>query len=102
MGADVSCTISNLIVTSVYDADKQALAGGVFDIMAQFGSAIGLTFSILIANTITENSSYEYKTGKDALMGGYRGSYWSFFAISLATMFISVVGLRRIGKMENN
>ena len=68
MGADVSLTISNLIVTSVYEPDKQALAGGegVFNTMAQFGSAIGMTFAILIANTITKKSSYEDRTRKDA------------------------------------
>jgi Na+/melibiose symporter-like transporter len=99
IGADTLFTISNLLITSVFPAKTQALAGGVFNTVAQVGKSVGLATSAVIASSITERSGYEDKGSPEALLVGYKAAFWYCFALSLLTLFISGFGLRSIGKI---
>ena len=99
MGADASFTISNLLITASFPTETQALAGGVFNTIAQLGNAIGMTMAILIAETVTGRA---YKGGgvdgrSDALMAGYRAAYWFFSGLCITAVCVSFVGLHRVG-----
>jgi MFS family permease len=99
IGADALFTISNLLITSMFPEKTQALAGGVFNTVAQVGKSVGLATSAVIASTITDRSHFEDKSSPEALLIGYKAAFWYCFALSLTTLFISGFGLRAIGKI---
>ncbi|QIW95600.1 hypothetical protein AMS68_001118 [Peltaster fructicola] len=98
-GADSLFTISNLVITSVFPTRTQALAGGVFNTISQIGKSVGLALVAVIAADVTGKSSYVDKTSPDALMEGYRATFWYCFATILSTCVLIGLGLRNIGKV---
>ncbi len=46
-------TISNLAITSLFPSRTQALAGGVFNTVAQIGNSVGLAITSIIAASVT-------------------------------------------------
>lgn len=99
VGADTLFTIANLLITSVFPAKTQALAGGVFNTVAQIGKTVGLATSAVIASSITARAAQNGASNKVALLKGYQAAFWYCFALSLATIAISAWGLRKIGKV---
>ena len=99
IGAEALFTVSNLVITSVFPARLQALAGGIFNTIAQIGKTVGLAMSGVIATTVTEHSRFEHKESPEALMEGYRAAFWYMFAGSVATLLLFTWGLRGIGKV---
>jgi MFS family permease len=99
IGADALFTVSNLVITSVFPAKTQALAGGVFNTIAQIGKSVGLATGAVIASSVTEHSRYPDKTGPPALMQGFRATFWYLFALSCVTGPVFVWGLKGIGKV---
>ncbi|KAK9233966.1 hypothetical protein V1525DRAFT_414653 [Lipomyces kononenkoae] len=45
-------TIANLVVTVAFPAKTQALAGGVFNMLAQIGSSVGIASTAIIAQQV--------------------------------------------------
>ena len=99
VGADVLFTVSNLVITALFPARDQALAGGVFNTVAQIGKSVGLATSAVIAASVTQHSKIEDKESPSALMEGYRAAFWYVFALSCATGLMFAWGLRGIGKV---
>lgn len=99
IGPDVLFTVSNLVITSAFPEKTQALAGGVFNTVANIGKSVGLALSAVIASSITSQSSYPDKHGPNALMEGYRAAFWFILAITATTLVVSLWGLRNIGKI---
>ena len=98
-GADTLFTVSNLLITSVFPAKTQALAGGVFNTVSQIGKSVGLALVAVIASSVTANSHDADKTSPEALMEGYRATFWFCFATTAATIMMCLWGLRSIGKV---
>ena len=98
-GADALFTVSNLLITSLFPAKTQGLAGGVFNTISQIGKSVGLALTAVIASSVTRDSDYVDKSSPDALMAGYRASFWFCFAQCVATLLLVSWGLRRIGKV---
>jgi MFS family permease len=99
VGADVLFTVSNLVITAVFPARDQALAGSVFNTVAQIGKSVGLATSAVIAASVTQHSRIADKENPAALMQGYRAAFWYVFALSCATGGLFAWGLRGIGKV---
>ena len=99
IGADGLFTVSNLLITSMFPAKTQGVAGGVFNTISQIGKTVGLALSAVIANGVTARSSFTDKHGPEALMIGYRAAFWYCFALTVASLCVSVWGLRKIGKV---
>lgn len=99
IGADTLFTISNLLITSLFPAKKQAVAGGVYNAIAQIGKSVGLASSGAIASAVTARSTLADKESPMALLEGYRASFWYCFALYGATLFVTVWGLKKIGKV---
>jgi MFS family permease len=99
IGADVLYTISNLVITAGFPKRDQALAGGVFNTVAQIGKSVGLATSAVIAATVTEHSTHQDKGSPAALMQGYTAAFWYLFALCCATVLLFGWGLRGIGKV---
>lgn len=99
IGADSLFTVSNLLITSVFPAKTQGLAGGVFNTISQIGKSVGLALVAVIASSVTHNSNYVDKSSPDALMVGYRATFWFCFSLCASTLFLVAWGLRSIGKV---
>jgi nitrate/nitrite transporter NarK len=99
IGADALFTVSNLVITSVFPAKTQGLAGGVFNTVAQIGKSVGLATSAVIAASVTEHSRLGDKDSPAALMQGYRAAFWYLFALSCGTGMLLGWGLRGIGRV---
>lgn len=99
ISCDVLFTVGLLAISEVFPADTQALAGAIFNTVAQFGMSIGLTIMALVSSATTDKSKIVDKTSPDALMVGYRASFWVSFAWMVLACVIGAFGLRKIGKI---
>lgn len=99
LSGDVLFTIGLIIVSDVFPTRTQALAGAVFNTVSQLGVSIGLTTMSVISVTVTKDSGVADKGSPEALMKGYRASFWTLFAWMVAACFVGGVGLRRLGKI---
>lgn len=99
IGLDALFIVSNLLITSMFPANTQGLAGGVFNTVSQIGKSMGLALAALIANSITSHHSALDQRDPEALMEGYRGAFWFCFAITTLTLFITIWGLRSVGRV---
>jgi nitrate/nitrite transporter NarK len=99
LGGDGLFTISNLLITSAFPAQTQGLAGGVFNTISQIGKSVGLALVALIANRVTLKSGQRDDESPEALLEGYRASFWFLFGLCSISLLISVWGLRKIGKV---
>lgn len=99
IGPDVLFTVSNLVITAAFPDKTQALAGGVFNTVAQIGKSVGLALSAVIAGIITSQSKVTDKSSPPALLEGYHAAWWFCLATSLSTLVVSLWGLRNVGKL---
>ena len=99
MSSDVLFTVAALVITSVFPDQTQALGGAVFQTIAQFGVSLGLAITASISSSTTEHSSYAIKDSPDALMKGYRVTFWITFCWMLLACTIGGLGLRKAGKV---
>ena len=99
VGVDCLFTVANLLISSVFPTKTQGLAGGVFNTISQIGKSVGVALVAVIASSVTANSSVEDKASPEALLEGYRATFWFCFALSVSTVFIALWGLRKIGQV---
>lgn len=99
LSADLLFTVGLLVVSDVFPTRTQALAGAVFNTVAQFGTGTGLTLMAVISSSATQKSGQRNKLGSEALMVGYRASFWAAFAWMVVACVIGAFGLRRMGKV---
>ncbi|KAH7377639.1 major facilitator superfamily domain-containing protein [Pyrenochaeta sp. MPI-SDFR-AT-0127] len=112
--ADVLFTVGLIIVSDNFPEETQALAGAVFNTVAQFGMSLGMGSCQVVALGIQDKeggSATSSGHGGDSSIGafenqnplavlkGYRASYWLMFAYMIVCVFIAVVGLRKVGKV---
>lgn len=108
--ADVLFTVGLIIVSDSFPERDQALAGAVFNTVAQFGMSLGMGSCQVVALGVigTDEDAHEAggshgsSTGADdpmELLKGYRASFWTMFGYMLVCVIIAVVGLRKAGKV---
>ncbi|KAH7361668.1 integral membrane protein [Plectosphaerella cucumerina] len=98
IGVNTLYTISNLVITSLFPAETQGVAGGVYNTIAQIGRSVGLTTSALIASTTTAGLAVA-EPEAEALLKGYEASWWYCFGLYVVTMMVIWWGLRNVGKV---
>ena len=91
--------VSSLIIVDVFPAKTHALAGAVFNTVAQFGTSLGIAVMAVVASNVTRESGNPNKESPAALMEGYRVTFWLEFASMLLTSGIGIVGLRKAGRV---
>ncbi|KAI1259161.1 MFS transporter [Xylariaceae sp. FL1019] len=100
VSTDLLFNISNLVITSSFPGKDQALAGSVFNTVAQLGNSIGLAITAIIASAVqTAHEEEQGVVDSWAQLQGYRSAFWTCFAAAVASTVISSVGLRSIGKV---
>lgn len=111
--ADVLFTVGLIIVSDNFPEETQALAGAVFNTVAQFGMSLGMGSCQVVALGIQDKEGGSASSGghggdssgafedqdPTAVLKGYRASYWLMFAYMIVCGFIAVVGLRKVGKV---
>jgi Major Facilitator Superfamily len=90
LGPDVLFTASNLIITDAFPDTTQALAGGVFNTVAQIGKSVGLALTAVIANTVSDRLAHSNKTEPLILLEGYRAAWWFVLGITAFTILVSL------------
>ncbi|KAL8644263.1 MAG: hypothetical protein Q9226_007854, partial [Calogaya cf. arnoldii] len=99
VSADVLFTVSSLVIVDVFPAKTHALAGAVFNTVAQFGTSLGIAIMAVVASNVTRESGNPDKESPAALMEGYRVTFWLGFGGMLLTGVVGIVGLRKAGKV---
>ena len=99
VGPDVLYTASNLIITDAFPERTQALAGGVFNTVAQFGKTFGLGLSSVVANSIWIKLEGKGHTRQYVLAEGYNAAWWFILGITAITILISLWGLRSVPRL---
>ncbi|KAI9706766.1 MAG: hypothetical protein M1820_004736 [Bogoriella megaspora] len=99
LSSDVLFTIGLLVVSDVFPERDQALAGAVFNTVSMLGTSVGLTCMSVISAAVTDASNFGDKASPEALMSGYRASFWTLFAWMVTAGVIGGLGLRRVGKV---
>ena len=97
--ADTLFTISNLIITSVFPAKTQGLAGGVFNTLSQIGNSVGLAVGAIVASTVSASGGVEGEMVTEKLERGYRAAFWTCFVAQVLMLGVSGWGLRSVGKV---
>jgi len=97
LGADLIYTIANLVVTAAFPARTQALAGGVFNMLAQIGKSVGIATSAVIARQVTAQG--DGAGSKEALLRGYKAAWWYNCSLGFVSVAVSFWGLRGVGKL---
>lgn len=99
LGVDVIFTVGLLIVSEVFPSHTQALAGAVFNTIAQFGNALGLAVVAVISSAVTQQSEYRNKDSSPALLIGYRAGFWAVFGWGILAVCVGFLGLRKVGRV---
>lgn len=99
LACDVLFTIGLIVVSDVFPEKTQALAGAVFNTVAYFGMAVGLNLMQVVSLLVTKGTQYRDKNSVAALLQGYRASFWTMFAMMMASVLLCIVGLRKIGRV---
>lgn len=106
---DVLFTVGLIIVSDNFPEKTQALAGAVFNTVAQFGMCLGVGICQVVAlgvmgnsgGTQTQNDKGEAFDDQDPvkILKGYRAGFWTMFGYMLVCGAIAVIGLRKAGKV---
>ena len=99
MSPDVLYTASNLIVSDAFPEHTQALAGGVFNTVAQFGTSFGLGLASVVASSISAKLEGQGKSRQYVLAEGYNAAWWFLLGMTALTLFISMWGLRNVPRL---
>ncbi|XPS97199.1 hypothetical protein M3J09_006437 [Ascochyta lentis] len=107
--ADVLFTVGLIIVSDSFPERDQALAGAVFNTVAQFGMSLGMGACQVVALGVIgsdrsgndDASRHGSSAAEDPseLLKGYRASFWTMFGCMLCCACIAVVGLRKAGRV---
>lgn len=98
VSTDVLYTISQLIITAEFDDKTQALAGGVFNTVAQVGKSVGLAISAVLASGVTKSESASV-SAEERLFKGYQAAWWLTFAATVICPVITLLTLNKVGKV---
>jgi MFS family permease len=97
VSADVLFTVGLIIITDVFPDDTQGLAGAVFNTMGQLGVAVGMAILQVISQLVTQKHADLEET--QALLEGYRASFWTMFGFMIMCAATGGFGLRKVGKV---
>lgn len=99
VSTDILFSVSNLVITTNFPSKKQALAGGFFNTVTQLGNGLGLAITAIIAAATTDAETDQATSAKSAILKGYWAAFWTCFAAAATSVIISIVGLRKSGKV---
>ena len=87
------------MVSNEFPDRTQALAGAVFNTVAQLGSSIGLATTAVISRAVMSHSDRADEMSAAASIEGYRAAFWTLFACMVTACVVGTVGLRKLGRI---
>lgn len=97
VSCDCLITVGLLVVTEIFPKEKHSIAGAVFNTMYQFGTALGLAIMQIVSTLETQR--HKDLERDEAVMKGYRASFWTMFAFMVTCAVVGGLGLRKTGKV---
>ncbi|EAU84975.2 efflux protein [Coprinopsis cinerea okayama7 len=92
LGADFIFSAGTIYVAKVAQLDEQSVAGGLFNTMTQLGTALGVTVSTVVYNSISA------RAGPDAdPLPAYHAAQWANFAFGVIGAILAFVFFRGVG-----
>lgn len=88
LGADLMYTIAMLVVTDAFPAKMQALAGGVFNMLAQIGKSIRIATIAMIAQQMA--GTQQGGGNADTLLRGYHAGWYYNCGMGFLSALVSV------------
>ena len=98
LAPDVLFTIANLLIIRLFPVNTHALAGGVFNTLAQLGNSLGLAITAIISTAVTDGQPPQ-TSHVSALNTSYRAVFWACFAFDIAVILVCGFGLGRLGRV---
>jgi MFS family permease len=98
LSGDVLFTVGLLIVSDEFPEEMQALAGAVFNTVAQFGMSLGIGICQVVSLGVSDRGGL-HNGEAGPLLKGYQASFWTMFALMITCSAIAFGGLRRTGKV---
>ena len=98
----VNFTVANLVITDIFPTETQALAGAVYQTVAQLGISISIAVMAIISNSVTETSSFTDKSSPQALLEGFRAVFWACLAMMILSTAAGAWGLRGVRSVSAN
>ncbi|TLS25440.1 hypothetical protein PpBr36_07716 [Pyricularia pennisetigena] len=110
LSADILFTVGLIVVSESFPEQTQALAGAVFNTVAQLGLSLGVGVCQVVALGVSatgggvgHGASGDQDTGAQidvaSLLRGYRASFWTIFGYMILCTVVAIVGLRNVGKV---
>lgn len=99
VATDLLFSVSNLVITTNFPSNKQALAGSIFNTVTQLGNSMGLAITAIIAASVTDAEKSTGTATDFATLKGYQAAFWTCFAAAVVSVVVSTVGLRKTGKV---
>jgi len=105
-GADFTFASGTLFVAKVCLPHEQSVGGALFQTMTQIGSSFGLAISTIVYNSELQKASLNYgvvvnhdgtNAPLEAQLTGYRGAFWTAFAMSILGSILAAFFLRGVG-----
>lgn len=105
--ADVLFTVGLIIVSDTFPEKTQALAGAVFNTVAQIGMSLGMGLCQVVALGVQggDGTGGGHHGGSSdgvdatAVLKGYRASFWTIFAYMAVCVVVAIIGLRKAGNV---
>ncbi|TLD11143.1 hypothetical protein PgNI_06352 [Pyricularia grisea] len=110
LSADILFTVGLIVVSESFPEQTQALAGAVFNTVAQLGLSLGMGVCQVVALGVSAtgggaghggsgSQDAGIQTDVASLLRGYRASFWTIFGYMIICTAVAVVGLRNVGKV---
>lgn len=93
MGADFVFAAGSLFIAKFALPHEQSVAGALFNTMTQLGTAVGVTVSTVVFNSVSQTAVAE---GKDIIVS-YHAAQWTTFGFGVVGAFLLVFRTTRVG-----
>ncbi|PPQ71259.1 hypothetical protein CVT24_009513 [Panaeolus cyanescens] len=92
MGADLVFSAGTLFIAKFSLPHEQSVSGALFNTMTQLGTAVGVTVTTVVYNSIHSKP----RAQEDAILP-YRAAFWTAFAFGIVATILGVVFFRGVG-----
>jgi cytochrome bd-type quinol oxidase subunit 2 len=102
LSVDVLVTVGMLIVSEVFEEERQGTAGAVFNTVGLFGLSLGVGVCQVVALGVGGEAAGngEEEQGEEAsLLKGYRAGFWTMFGFMVLCTGVALAGLRGVGRV---
>ncbi|KAF8314445.1 MFS general substrate transporter [Clavulina sp. PMI_390] len=108
-GSDYIFVSGTLLMAKVSRPEEQSLSGGLFIIVTQIGTSIGLSLCSIVMDHLAARKARELgsvvgsgaqainNAPREALLAGYRGAQWVNFGYCMMGLILAVLFLRHVG-----